>query len=196
MNRRFGKWRADLGAAILPAVLALLGGAYLLLLTVIAVAAHELGHYLALRRRGGEVQAVRLELTGVSMEYGGALSYGGELSLALGGPAASLALAALCAFFGRVSAFAPLYHLSGLSALLGAFNLLPVYPLDGGRALYSAVSHIFGLDAADAVTRVLGGAAVLAALAGGAYLAAAARNFTLLIAAVWLAGRYVRMGRG
>jgi stage IV sporulation protein FB len=195
MRRRFGKLRASGGAALLLAALWLLGGAYLLLLTIFAVAAHELGHYLALRRRGGAVQAVRLELTGVSMEYGGAVSYGGELVTALGGPAASVAFAALCAFFGRVSAYAPLYHLSGLSALLGAFNLLPIYPLDGGRALRSAVSHIFGLDAAAAVTRVLGGAAVLAALAGGVYLAAAARNFTLLIAAVWLAGRYVRTGR-
>ena len=48
--------------------------------------------------------------------------------MCLAGPAASFALTAAANALGA-------YRLAGASALLGAFNLLPMPPLDGGMAL-------------------------------------------------------------
>ncbi|MDR0838120.1 MAG: site-2 protease family protein [Oscillospiraceae bacterium] len=179
------KLEISASAAIIPAVVYLLDAGYLLLLTAVAVAAHELGHYAALRLAGGEVRRVRLSLTGVAMEYGG-LGYGGEIAAALLGPGASAALAVVSALGGRVFAYEPAYHLAGLSLLLGAFNLLPAFPLDGGRALYGAVARLFGLRAADVTRRAASAAIVAALLLGGVQLLRVSRNPTLLLAALWL----------
>jgi hypothetical protein len=67
-----------------------------------------------------------------------------------------------------------------------------VYPLDGGRALYCILAHIFGLNAAQAVCRVLKIAVSAVVAAGGALLLWKTKNPTLVIAAGYLLGS----GRG
>jgi Zn-dependent protease len=187
VRRRLDKLRVSVFAPILPGALYLFGGFYLFLLTALSVALHELGHCAALRRCGGRVDYVTLEATGVSMTHVGVLSYGGEVLTALAGPMMSLAAAVLSAFLGRVTDFAPLYHFSGLNIIFCVFNLLPVYPLDGGRALRFAAAYTFGQCTADRVSAISSAVCVLAALAGGVYVfVSPTRNVTLLAAAIAL----------
>ena len=177
-------------AIFLPALIYFLSAGYFVLLTAIAVAIHELGHYTALKLFGGEIKQLKLWIGGVSMVYGG-LGYTAEAVAALSGPAASLLLAIVSSLFGRVffndTASVPAYQLSGLSLLLAGFNMLPVFPLDGGRVLYSVSAIIFGLGAAERVRKccaiVVTGAI---GVAGGAVLWVYG-NPTLFAAAVALA---------
>ncbi|MDR2615250.1 MAG: site-2 protease family protein [Oscillospiraceae bacterium] len=180
------KLRVSPAAALLPAAVYICGAWELAALTAIAVLAHELGHYAALRLCGGSVGVVRVGLMGVSMEYGG-LSYGGEVITAMAGPGASVVLAAAAALFGRVFEIDTAYRLAGLSLVFALFNLLPVFPLDGGRALYSAAAYIFGLRAAETARSALTAAITAALIFFGAVLARASGNPTLLIAALWIA---------
>jgi len=106
--------------------------------------AHEMGHALVARRLGLEIEGITLWLFGgVARLRADAGGPGGELRIAVVGPLVSLALAALfwgiSAALGAAGAPALLAAAAGwlavINALLGAFNLLPAFPLDGGRVL-------------------------------------------------------------
>lgn len=133
------------------------------LVTVLGAAAlHELGHWIALRLLGARAAALRLSVLGAAMEVdSGRLSYGGELAAVLAGPAANLlaALALTALGEGRWPAAV------GANLVLCAFNLLPVRPLDGGRALYLLVSWAAGPAAGEAAGR-WAGTVTAAALSG------------------------------
>jgi CBS domain-containing protein len=79
-------------------------------------------------------------------------SPGREFLMAVAGPAMSLLVAALC-FGGYILAadrglpwyvWAPLQYLAAINLFVGVFNLLPGFPLDGGRVLRSILWGITG----------------------------------------------------
>lgn len=117
-----------------------------LLAWLLAAAVHEISHILAIRVLGGRVLAFRVHIAGAAIEIS-PMSPGRELLSALAGPAGGLLLLPL----GR---WLPM---SAACALLqSAWNLLPVYPLDGGRALGCLLSLIFGEDRGMAAARWVG----------------------------------------
>lgn len=142
------------GGFVLLAVWFVLANGWEPLATVLGAAAvHELGHWIVLRLLGAKVTAFRLGVLGAVLETDSRrLSYGGELAAVLAGPAANLmaALALTALGKGRWPAAA------GASLVLCAFNLLPVRPLDGGRALYLLASWTAGPTAGEAVSRWTG----------------------------------------
>lgn len=150
---------------------------------VLACVVHELGHLLVGAALGGRPRWLSLSAVGLelNMEYPAGLSYGRELAVALAGPAVNLVTGGICAQFGN-------YLLAGVSFGLGLFNLMPVLPLDGGRALWCVLSALFGAQTGERAAD--GAAGVLVGLLAGIGAAAAVSyaNFTLLLAAVWLFG--------
>lgn len=149
--------RVSPGAPALLAVFVWLSSPEVLGAVLLAALCHELGHYAALRRRGGWVRAVRISALGAEMQVAGRMSYGGEL------------LAAALGLLGRW--WEPLYLLAGAQAVLGCFNLLPILPLDGGRMLWLALC--WGTDPflADRVTQAVSLAAAGLLTVAGAALA-------------------------
>lgn len=101
---------------------------------ICAAAIHECCHILAILLCGGRITAFRIGQGGAVLETG-ALSTGYELVCALAGPAGSLLLLA-------ASQVWPL--LAVCAFVQGIFNLMPVYPMDGGRVLHCAASLLFG----------------------------------------------------
>lgn len=106
---------------------------------------HELAHAWEARRSGIPVQSITLYIFGGIAQLGGKpKTPGAEFRVAAVGPASSFILAAL--FFG-MSQFigdrgylgAATGWLATINLLLALFNLLPGYPLDGGRILESIV---------------------------------------------------------
>src|SRR5579884_1277582 len=106
--------------------------------------AHELSHALVARRRGLEVRGIVLWLFGgVAQMEGDMDNARTELLVAVVGPATSLLIAGVGALgaWGLDSAgvspivVAALAWLAVINGLLGVFNLLPAFPLDGGRLL-------------------------------------------------------------
>ena len=127
---------------ISPAASYALGFAAVLLLFA-SLLAHEFGHAIVARRRGIEVEEIELWLLGgVSKLRGEAHAPGDELRYALAGPAVS---ALITACFGTLAFALPASVPAWVSALVGyeliinalilCFNLMPAFPLDGGRVL-------------------------------------------------------------
>lgn len=96
------------------------------LLSALAAAfIHELGHYCAVRLLGGSVQRLQFGTSGAIMEATG-LTQRSELVCLLAGPLTGL----LSVFAIRIF---PTIALCGI--VQSAYNLLPIYPLDGGKML-------------------------------------------------------------
>ncbi len=158
----------------------------------LAAALHECGHLLALRAYRVPVEGLRLTALGAVLHARGAqrLSYGRELIVTLAGPAMNLLCGLLTAMLALHLAWVDGFVFAGAHILLAAFNLLPIPPLDGSRALYLAVSFFFGPLIGDAVTAVTGTLFALA-LSGAAlwlHLETGAGLFFLLAALALLLG--------
>lgn len=92
---------------------------------VVAAMIHELGHVVALYCCGVSVRRFSVGFSGALIESSNP-SIWQEMICLLAGPAAGLSALLLIRWFPRIA----------LCALCqSAFNLLPVYPLDGGRAV-------------------------------------------------------------
>lgn len=116
-------------------------GVNLLFAILLAALCHELGHYLLLRRLGAQMKTLRITLFGAEMEISNRrLSYGGEFLATAAGPAVNLLLALFLSWLGRRWEGAYLY--SGAQLVLGLFNLLPLFPLDGGRLLWLLIAWL------------------------------------------------------
>lgn len=147
-----------------------------------AAAIHEAGHWAAIRVVKGRIRLLRLSAVGAELQLEGTMTYAQELICALAGPVVNLTTAFLAAKVG-------LEVFSGLNLALGAFNLLPISVLDGGRALNCVSVMLLGPDIGSAVRR--GGDVLLAfaLLLGGTALIFFGGNVTLLLVAVWLLSR-------
>lgn len=100
---------------------------------LLAVLVHEACHYMAVRICGGSVSRICVGAAGARMDIWG-LGYWQEVFCALAGPLGGLLLLFTARWFPRTAVCA-------LAQTL--FNLLPVYPLDGGRAIRSVVFALF-----------------------------------------------------
>ena len=141
------------GFALLAAWFFLANGWRNLFTVLSAAAVHEAGHWLLLRLLGARVLSLRLSALGAVLETdSGRLSYGGELAAVLAGPAANLLAALALTAPGRDEFLAA----AGANVVLCIFNLLPVRPLDGGRALFLLSSWLAGPAAGEAVSRWAG----------------------------------------
>lgn len=118
-------------AYILLALLLLVLPIRWLVAAVLAAAFHEGCHMAAVYLLGGRCEGIRLSARGARMEA--SLSgFRRELLAVLAGPAGSLLLLSLYRVLPRVAVCA---------AVQGFYNLLPIEPLDGGRALRLCLEH-------------------------------------------------------
>ncbi|HEX9768303.1 MAG TPA: site-2 protease family protein [Kiloniellales bacterium] len=117
---------------------------------VLSIVLHETSHALVARRHGLPISKITLFVFGgvaeLTEEPKTART---EFLMAIAGPIASGALA--LGFFVAARLLVVLdapttlqgvtFYLAGINGLLAAFNLLPAFPLDGGRVLRAALWH-------------------------------------------------------
>jgi Zn-dependent protease len=178
------EWGADGSFAAAIAGVALLAALFCCVLL------HEFGHALAAKRYGIGTRSITL------LPFGGIAALERlpstprhELVVALAGPAVNVVLAAL---FGALLPIVPaaseafVWTLFVVNVSLALFNLLPAFPMDGGRVLRALLATRIGLLRA---TRIAAGAGKVLA-AGFVVLGIFIGNPILLLIAmvVWVQG--------
>jgi Zn-dependent protease/CBS domain-containing protein len=116
------------------------------LLFFASVLAHELAHSLVAKRAGLQVSAITLFIFGgVSQLTEEPKSAGSEFRMAVAGPGTRLVAGGICwgIFFATRHSASPVagmtFWLGYINVALAAFNMIPGFPLDGGRVLRSIV---------------------------------------------------------
>lgn len=149
----FGEFPRARGATG-PGAVDLVTGLVATLLFFGSVLAHELSHSLVGRSFGIEVKKITLFIFGgLAQMTEEARDPKSELFMAAAGPASSLVLSSVfgAAYVGLRAAGAaaalalPFFFLAEVNVLLAVFNLVPGFPLDGGR-LFRAALWLFTED--------------------------------------------------
>lgn len=137
-----------------------------------SVLVHELAHSLYALRHGGKVRSITLHMVGGVAEL--AAPPPSEALMALAGPATSLGLGGifvglsrLAAGSGRPNVSFALFYLGQLNLVLGVFNLLPAFPMDGGRVLRGALARRIGIVRATRIAARFGRVFALLFAVGG-----------------------------
>lgn len=139
--------------------LGIIAGVLLELGLIISIVLHELGHSIVAIHKGCRVREITL------MFIGGAAKMEripekpmDEFLMAIAGPAVSFILGIAGLALGSVY-FLPPYNIiqifGGMNIILGLFNLLPAFPMDGGRVLRAILTTKMGrVQATFIATRV------------------------------------------
>ncbi len=115
-----------------------------------SVVLHELGHSMVARREKVPVRDITLFIFGgVAQIRDEPETPGAEFRIAVAGPLISLALAGLSGLLslgiaGAVPLAASLSYLARINLTLALFNLIPGFPLDGGRVLRAVLWRLGG----------------------------------------------------
>ncbi|ODR80062.1 metalloprotease [Haladaptatus sp. W1] len=113
-----------------------------------SVLLHELGHSLVARRYGLETESITLWFLGGLAQFAELPDdWRQEFTIAIAGPIVSVALGVL--FYGSFELLAGrlpavrfvIGYLAVLNVVLAVFNMLPGFPMDGGRVLRAVLSR-------------------------------------------------------
>ena len=107
-------------------------GSGLIRLSLGAALLHESGHLLVYRRLQGRWPVLKITLTGFSLAAG-YLDRKNDLWVTAAGPLTNLLVFGFCWGAAQYKAGYGLYFFAAANFCMGAFNLLPVPPLDGRR---------------------------------------------------------------
>lgn len=156
---------------------------------LIACFLHELGHLAAAAVLDGTIKEISFTVIGAELriDYKKPLTYGQESFVALSGPAANL-------LFGALAHIMKWHLLEVISLAVGAFNLLPVLPLDGGQVVYARLAARLDPDWAERLMTAVSGCLVGALVGVGVVSAVHYANVTLLLTALWLLAGVLRRG--
>jgi Zn-dependent protease len=175
---------------LLGVVLLLWGGVAGVFVVTVAFASvllHELGHALVARHLGVPVSGIELHF------FGGAAkmtdqpaSANDEVAIAAAGPIVSFALAGVGLGLAAVTGLWFFHLVAWLNLLIGAFNLVPALPMDGGRIFRALLTRKTTFVRATEISVTVARAfAILLAVVGVATL----HLFLPLLAVVlWLMG--------
>jgi len=175
--------------ALMAAAFFIRGNAYLFLVHTVAVILHELAHAEVSQRLGYKLHRFKLTPYGAALtgEFEG-VKHRDEVLIALAGPAANIALAIpAVALWWLIPASYPITEaFVAANLFIAAFNILPVFPLDGGRILLSVLSQKMPRQRAYRRIRIIGW--IFSGLLIGLFIASLATraNITFAITGVFI----------
>ncbi len=163
-------------------------GLFLVVGLFVCVVLHEFGHALTARRYGIATRDITLYPIGGVAMLSGRLRPRHELWVALAGPAVNVVLAAILWTATRLFGATPLVEgLLTANVVMAAFNMIPAFPMDGGRVLRAILARAMPETKATAIAANVG-----QALAMGLFLYGVLHSMSILC----LVAFFVFLGAG
>lgn len=140
-----------------------------LLYVLLFSALHELGHIIMLYIVGGRAESITLAYYGIGLKHKSRLSDVRQILFLLGGVAVNLI-------------FVLLNIERDINLALFTVNILPLYPLDGGRALKLVLNNILSVNASDTVFKVISAVIIILLTGAAVYL----KNLSLVLIVIYI----------
>lgn len=106
---------------------------------------HEFGHAVAAKGFGWRIREIRLLPFGgvAEVEEAGSVPAAQEFIVAIAGPLQNFLMIGIAWLFGTLGIWDEAWrdYFIQVNVMIGAFNLLPILPLDGGKILQALVSY-------------------------------------------------------
>lgn len=172
---------------MLAAVLLFMGGlagVAVILLAFTSVLAHEFGHALVARHLGVGVSGIELHFFGgVAKLMGQARTARHEVAIAAAGPAVSFVLGGVGLALHGLTGLGLFSLLGWINLVIGTFNLIPAFPMDGGRIFRALLTTRLGFQRATKVAVTVSRAvSIVFAIVG---LATGSFQLMLLAGVLW-----------
>lgn len=107
-----------------------------------------MGHLFSAILLGKHLRGIKIMPTGINLSLSAASSYAQELLIAAAGPLMNLLYAAFAVYFPPPLTMA----VREISLILAFLNLLPLFPLDGGRMFIAAASSLLGAEIGEKIS--------------------------------------------
>ncbi len=148
---------------------------------------HEAGHIICLLILGEKPKKIELSFYGIKLERSpmSSQSTAGDLIVYLSGPSANFIFSAV--LFLLSNFFDSLRDAAIISLCIGAFNLLPCKPLDGGNILGVILFRNTNQRTADKISLAAAILTVIPMFAAGVYFLEKGGNITLLAVSLYVA---------
>lgn len=171
--------------AIMMAVFIFFDSENKLLLTVFSMLIHEMGHISALLYKNIPIQKIIIGMTGANIVYGNdrLTSYADDIFIAVMGSVFNFIAVVISLFVENIFSLDMSFFI-GINAVLGAFNMAPIIPLDGGRAMLGIISLKAGLSEAEEILRRISIAEAVIGIITGIILIYNSKNYTLMLVSV------------
>lgn len=148
---------------------------------------HETGHIICLAALGERPASVELSFYGIKLERKepSILTASDELAVYVAGPAMNFILSALLFLLSK--GHGEIKTAAVTSLCVGAFNLIPCRPLDGGNILFQVFSILFKDGRAEKICKDISYAILVPMAFAGLFMLFRSGNITLAAVTVYLA---------
>ncbi len=192
MNFKFFGMRAEVCFYTLAAssILLMLDRSGIAAMCILFAALHEAGHIIALKIFHCAPAKIKITPGGIKISDTrlSVRSFKNEIIAALSGPAVNIICSILFYILWKTLCRDSFLLAAAVSLVIGLFNLLPIFPLDGGRVLCSLMSLKTDPTTAQRIVTAVSAAILLpAAVVGFILLLKSGYNVTLLFTCFYLA---------
>ena len=165
-----------------------------ILLMIFAII-HELGHLIAGLILKFKTDEIRITPFGLQIKFNCNYNNTKEFTIkkaiiALAGPLTNFVIAAILIILGKINTnlqYTYLYKLVIYSNLLiGTFNLLPIYPMDGGRILKEILKIAYGNKKAYKITYIISKTMIIVLTAISSILILYLKNISIILILMYL----------
>lgn len=138
---------------------ALTGGIFLFIICAVTAVVHEIGHSLVAQSLGYRLNKIVLMPFGaIVVGNTDGLNFIDQTKIALAGPIVNLCIALVFVaswwVVPEIYTFTDVVVSSNLS--MAIVNLLPIFPLDGGRITFGILGNYYGYEKAYAISKIMG----------------------------------------